>query len=117
MLDTLSIDEIPARFDAECVLVEDPQTDENLPHEAVPYRWHSKDREELYREAAAMPEPRRFAMCYRARSKNQRGESRQLSRHAAAHRVLRPQLRFRLKSVDLRQGESKARGCPPAIDS
>jgi hypothetical protein len=74
MPDTLSIDEIQAHFDAEWVLVEDPQTDENLGVRGGVVRCHSKNREEVYRQAIAMREPQRFAMLYTSRSKNQRGD-------------------------------------------
>jgi hypothetical protein len=55
--------EIKARFDSEWVLVEDPQTDEFLEVERGKVRFHSKDRDEVYREAVKL-RPKRFAMLY-----------------------------------------------------
>jgi hypothetical protein len=48
MNEILTITEIESRFDAEWVLVEDPQVDEN--DEVISGRvvWHSKDRDEVY---------------------------------------------------------------------
>jgi hypothetical protein len=46
------------------VLVENPQTDENLAVQSGVVRCHSKDREEVYRQAIALAPPKRFAMLY-----------------------------------------------------
>jgi hypothetical protein len=64
MNQAFTIAQIRARFDAEWVLIENPQTDENLALQDGVVRSHSKDREEVYRQAIAMPEPKRFAMLY-----------------------------------------------------
>jgi hypothetical protein len=59
----LNIAEIKKRFDSEWVLVEDPSTDANLQVQTGIVRWHSKDRDEVYRKAIEL-RPRRFAMLY-----------------------------------------------------
>jgi hypothetical protein len=59
----LTIAEIEARFSSEWVLVEDPQTDEDLNVQRGKVRWHSKDRGEVYRKAVEL-RPERFAMLY-----------------------------------------------------
>jgi hypothetical protein len=63
MSEVLTMAEIKARFDSEWVLVEDPQTDEFLEVERGKVRFHSKDRDEVYREAVKL-RPKRFAMLY-----------------------------------------------------
>jgi len=63
MSEILTMAEIKARFDSEWVLVEDPQTDEFLELESGKVRFHSKDRDEVYREAVKL-RPKRFAMLY-----------------------------------------------------
>lgn len=63
MDDVLTIAEIEARFSSEWVLVEDPQTDEDLKVQRGKVRWHSKDRDEVYRKAVEL-RPERFAMLY-----------------------------------------------------
>ena len=57
------MEEIQARFDGEWVLVEDPQTDEALDVRSGRVRYHSKDRDEVYRKAIDL-RPRRFAVVY-----------------------------------------------------
>jgi hypothetical protein len=59
----MTYDEIQSRFDSEWVLVEDPQTNEALEVLAGKARSHSKDRDEVYREAVRL-RPGRFAMLY-----------------------------------------------------
>jgi hypothetical protein len=59
----MTIDEINRQFDSEWVLVEDPQTDESLEVLAGKVVSHSKDRDEVYREAVRL-RPKRFAMLY-----------------------------------------------------
>ena len=66
MSQRLTIAEIQSRFESEWVLVEDPQTDEALEVQAGRVRWHSKDRDEVYRKAVEL-RPRRFAMVYTGR--------------------------------------------------
>ena len=45
------------------MLIEDPETDEALTVRRGTVRWHSEDRDEVYREAVAQ-RPRRFAILY-----------------------------------------------------
>jgi len=63
MSDVLTIAEIEARFVAEWVLVEDPQTNDALEVQGGKVLYHSKDRDEVYREAVRL-RPKRFAMLY-----------------------------------------------------
>lgn len=62
-MDVLTISEIESRFESEWVLVEDPQTNECLEVQSGTVRCHSKDRDEVYREAVAL-RPGRCAMIY-----------------------------------------------------
>ena len=64
--EVLTSAEIEARFDAEWVLVEDPETDEALTVRRGRVRWHSKDRDEVYRKAVQL-RPSRFAILYTGR--------------------------------------------------
>jgi hypothetical protein len=63
MSDVLTIAEIEAKFVAEWVLVEDPQTNDALEVQCGKVLYHSKDRDEVYREAVRL-RPKRFAMLY-----------------------------------------------------
>ena len=63
MDEVLTLAEIQARFDTEWVLVEDPQTNKSLEVQSGKVRFHSKDRDEVYREAVKL-RPKRFAMLY-----------------------------------------------------
>ena len=63
MDDILTIAQIEAQFESEWVLVEDPQTNEALEVQSGKVRWHSQDRDEVYRKAVEL-RPRRFAMLY-----------------------------------------------------
>ncbi len=63
MNEVMTMTEIAAHFDAEWILVEDPQTDAALAVQAGRVRHHSKDRDEIYRLAAAL-RPGRFAILY-----------------------------------------------------
>ena len=63
MSDVLTITEIEAQFAAEWVLVEDPQTNDALEVQSGKVLAHSKDRDEVYREAVRL-RPQRFAMLY-----------------------------------------------------
>ena len=63
MNEVLTIGEIEAQFKAEWVLVEDPQTNEALEVQRGKVRWHSKDRDEVYRKAVEL-RPKRFAVLY-----------------------------------------------------
>jgi hypothetical protein len=66
MDDVLTIAQIEAQFESEWVLIEDPQTNEALEVQRGKVRWHSKDRDEVYRKAVEL-RPRRFAMLYTGR--------------------------------------------------
>lgn len=63
MDDILTIAEIQSKFDSEWILVEDPQTDPSLEVQGGKVRWHSKDRDEVYRKAIEL-RPRHFAVLY-----------------------------------------------------
>ena len=51
MAEIMSIEEIEARFKSEWILLEDPETDENLKVRRGKVLCHSKDRDEVYRKA------------------------------------------------------------------
>jgi hypothetical protein len=63
MDNVLTFAEIEAQFESEWILVEDPQTNDALEVQSGKVRWHSKDRDEVYRKAVEL-RPRRFAMLY-----------------------------------------------------
>jgi hypothetical protein len=63
MSDVLTIAQIEAQFGSEWVLVEEPETDQALEVQRGRVRWHSKDREEVYRKAVEL-RPKRFAVLY-----------------------------------------------------
>ncbi|OLE55804.1 MAG: hypothetical protein AUG51_01445 [Acidobacteria bacterium 13_1_20CM_3_53_8] len=63
MSDLMTIAEIEAKFQSEWVLVEDPQTNEALEVQSGKVRFHSRDRDEVYRKAVEL-RPKRFAMLY-----------------------------------------------------
>jgi len=63
MDDILTVHEIESRFVAEWVLVEDPQTNDALEVHSGVVRYHSKDRDEVYRKAVEL-RPKRFAVLY-----------------------------------------------------
>ena len=63
MDDLLTIAQIEERFASEWVLVEDPQVNDVLEVQSGKIRWHSKDREEVYRQAVTL-RPKRFAVLY-----------------------------------------------------
>ena len=63
MDEVFTMEEIQARFCGEWVLVEDPRTNEALDVEGGKVRYHSKDRDEVYRTAVAL-RPKRFAVVY-----------------------------------------------------
>ena len=60
---TLTLAQIEAQFISEWVLVEAPQTNDALEVQSGRVRWHSKDREEVYRQAVVL-RPKRFAILY-----------------------------------------------------
>lgn len=51
MNETISLSEIQMKYDLEWVLLEDPVTDKWLNIKYGKVRWHSKDRDEVYRKA------------------------------------------------------------------
>jgi len=59
----MTIAEIWSQFQSEWMLVEDPETDEFLEVQKGKVRYHSKDRDEVYRKAVEL-HPKRFAMIY-----------------------------------------------------
>jgi len=59
----LTAAEMEAEFESEWVLVEDPETNDALEVQRGKVRWHSKDRDEVYRKAVEL-RPKRFAMLY-----------------------------------------------------
>jgi len=61
--DILTAAQIEEQFDSEWILVEDPQTDNALQVQSGRVRWHSKDRDEVYRKAVEL-RPKRFALLY-----------------------------------------------------
>jgi len=66
MGEALTIQDINSRYASEWVLVEDPQLDRSLNVQAGRVRFHSKDRDEVYRKAVEL-RPIRFAMLYTVR--------------------------------------------------
>ena len=54
MDEILTTAQIETQFESEWVLVEDPRTDEALTVQRGNVRWHSKDRDEVYRKAVEL---------------------------------------------------------------
>jgi len=63
MDEVLTIAEIESRFGSEWVLIEDPETNEALDITAGKVRWHSRNRDEVYRKAIEL-HPVRFAVLF-----------------------------------------------------
>ena len=63
MDEVMTMVQIEGQFESEWVLIEDPQTDEALEVKSGKVRWHSKDRDEVYRKAIEL-RPKRFALWY-----------------------------------------------------
>ena len=63
MDEVLTVAQIHTKFSSEWVLIEAPQTNDALEVQGGRVRWHSKDREEVYRKAVAL-RPARFAILY-----------------------------------------------------
>ena len=63
MTDVLTLAEIQSQFAGEWVLVGDPQTTPALEVQRGTVLYHSKDRDEVYRQAVALRPPR-FAVLY-----------------------------------------------------
>lgn len=66
MLEILSYAEIKEQFDSEWVLVENPQTAEDLRVESGRVLFHSKNRDEVYRKAREL-QPQHCAVLYLGR--------------------------------------------------
>ena len=63
MDEVLSLAEIETRFKSEWILMEDPETTEELQVIRGKVLWHSKDRDEVYRKAREL-KPRHSAFLY-----------------------------------------------------
>ena len=63
MDEILTTAQIETQFESEWVLVQDPQTDQGLTVRRGNVRWHSKDRDEVYRKAVEL-RLARFAIVY-----------------------------------------------------
>ncbi len=63
MDDVLTVAEMESRFLAEWLLVEDPELNDALEVHSGVVRYHSKDRDEVYRKAVEL-RPRQFAVLY-----------------------------------------------------
>jgi hypothetical protein len=63
MDEALTITEIEERCPSEWILVEDPQTNDALEVLSGILRFHSRDRDEVYRKAVEL-RPKRYAMLY-----------------------------------------------------
>ena len=59
----MTLEEIESQFDSEWVLIEDPNTDEDLKVLGGRVLHHSKDRDEVYRKAVSL-RPKRSALIY-----------------------------------------------------
>jgi hypothetical protein len=59
----LTVAEMDAAYESEWILIDDPVTDESQNVQAGRVLAHSKDRDEVYRAAAAL-RPARFAILY-----------------------------------------------------
>ena len=63
MNEVLTIDQIKSRFDAEWILVEDPELTEKLEVRGGKVLYHSVDRDEVYRKAIEL-RPKHSAYLY-----------------------------------------------------
>lgn len=63
MGEVISLMEIQKKFDSEWVLLENPETEDNLKVKSGRVLWHSKDRDEAYRKAREF-KPRHSAVIY-----------------------------------------------------
>ena len=66
MNEVLTIDEIKSRFDAEWILVEDPELSEKLEVMGGKVLYHSKNRDEVYKQAIKL-RPKHSAYLYTGR--------------------------------------------------
>jgi len=62
-MNIMTISEIQTQFASEWILLEDPETTETLEVKSGNVLWHSKDRDELYREARELM-PKHSAILY-----------------------------------------------------
>ena len=62
-MNIMTISEIQTQFASEWILLEDPETTETLEVKSGNVLWHSKDRDELYREAREL-RPKHSAILY-----------------------------------------------------
>ena len=60
----MTIKEMEARFDGEWILVGEPETSVGLEVVEGTVLHHSKDRDEVYRRAIALPPPKRYAVLF-----------------------------------------------------
>ena len=63
MVEEMTLEEIESKFDSEWVLIGDPRTNEALDVLGGRVLCHSKDRDEVYREAVSL-RPKRSAVVY-----------------------------------------------------
>lgn len=63
MGEIMMLDDIQARFESEWVLLEDPETTDELGIKSGRVLWHSKDRDEVYRKAREL-RPKHSAILY-----------------------------------------------------
>lgn len=63
MSTVMSIEEMEKKFDSEWILIDEPLTDETLNVLGGRVLHHSKDRDEVYRQAVAL-RPKRSAVIY-----------------------------------------------------
>jgi hypothetical protein len=66
MTDVLSLSEIQAHYDGEWVLIGDPEVDASLNVERGQVLWHSKNRDEVYRQARLL-KPKHSAFLFMGR--------------------------------------------------
>jgi hypothetical protein len=59
----LTVTQIESQFNAEWVLLVDPETDASLQIQSGKVVWHSKDRDEVHQKAIEL-HPKRFAVLY-----------------------------------------------------
>ena len=59
----MTIEKIKTQFDSEWILIEDPQTNDDLKVLGGDMPHHSKDRDEVYRKAVSL-RPKRSAIVY-----------------------------------------------------
>jgi hypothetical protein len=63
MIDTLLITEIEEKYPSEWILLEDPQTGDDLKVKSGKVLWHSPDRDEVYQKAIEL-RPQHSAFLY-----------------------------------------------------